>query len=211
MEISKDKILRYEKWFIDNNYIFDSEVEVIRSLITPYRKGIEIGIGTGLFASRFGILNGIEPSNYMAKKAIERGINVINGYAENLPLTDNDFDFVLMVTVDCFLSDLQKVFLEINRIIKSEGFFIIAFLDKSTTLGKIYQERKASNEFYKKANFHSGTEIKNMLLKTGFNIVGMKQTVFNLLNEPQLIKNGIGEGLFAVIQVEKSHLRKSIK
>lgn len=211
MEISKDKVLRYEKWFIDNNYIFDSEVESIRPLTVPYSKGIEIGVGTGQFASRFGILNGIEPCNYMAQKAIERGINVINGYAENLPLPDNHFDFILMVTVDCFLSGLQKAFLEINRIITSDGFFIIAFLDKSTTLGEMYQERKASNEFYKEANFHSGIEIKNTLLESGFNIVDMKQTVFNLRNEPQLIKDNIGEGLFAVIRAEKGSLCKSIK
>ncbi|HHV85349.1 MAG TPA: class I SAM-dependent methyltransferase [Petrimonas sp.] len=203
MVFSKDKALRYEEWFVNNNHIFGSEVETIRSLITPYRKGIEIGVGTGLFASSFGILNGIEPCKYMAQKAIERGINVINGYAEYLPFPDNNFDFVLMVTVDCFLSDLQKAFHEINRILMCEGFFIIAFLDKSTTLGNIYQEKKASNEFYKGANFHAGNEIKDMLLKTDFNIVDMKQTVFNLQNEPQLIKDNIGEGLFAVIRAEK--------
>ena len=123
---------------------------------------------------------------------------------ENLPISDSHYDFVLMVTVDCFLSDIEKAFQEINRILTKDGFFIIAFLDKSTALGKIYQEKKASNEFYKDANFHSGREITEILSKTGFNIVDKKQTIFTLRNESQFIKNGIGEGLFAVIKAEKS-------
>lgn len=204
MEFTESKVDRYEQWFEDNNHLFDSEAEAIRLLITPYRKGIEIGVGTGLFNSRFDISNGVEPSKDMAEKAIERGIHVIEGYTEDLPIPDNHYDFVLMVTVDCFLSDIEKAFQEINRILTKDGFFIIAFLDKSTALGKIYQEKKAFNEFYRDANFHSGSEITEILSKTGFNVVDKKQTVFTLRNEPQFIKNDIGEGLFAVIRAEKN-------
>lgn len=202
MEFSKDKAVRYEQWFVDNNHLFDAEVEAIRSLITPFKKAIEIGVGTGLFASRLAIPEGVEPSKDMAREAIERGVHVLDGYAEALPLPGNRYDFVLMVTVDCFLSDARKAYREVSRILTDGGFFIIAFLDRSTPLGKVYQEKKAFNEFYKEANFHTGNEIKEMLREAGFHVRGMKQTIFSLKNEPQPVKEGIGEGLFAVIRAE---------
>jgi SAM-dependent methyltransferase len=50
--------------------------------------GVEIGVGTGLFAVPLGILIGVEPSPRMAELARYRGIEVLENVAEELPFAD---------------------------------------------------------------------------------------------------------------------------
>lgn len=196
-------IERYEKWFIDNNLLFQSEVEAIQQIIPSFKNGIEIGVGTGIFAEKFGINLGVDPSSEMGKVAISKGINVIQGKAEQLPIDDNSHDLVLMITVDCFLQNLLESFNEIHRILHSDGFFLIAFLDRATKLGMEYEKFKNSNPSYYNANFHSAKEIIEALKESGFSIHKKRQTVFTLKNEKQPIKKGTGEGVFAIVLAKK--------
>jgi len=198
----------YEEWFSKNNNIVGSEIEAIKQLLPKSGEGIEIGVGTGIFASALGIKTGVEPSEKMRNKAIERGINTINAYAENLPIPDNMYDFVLMVTVDCFFTDILQSFKEAYRILTEEGFLIVAFIDKNTPLGQIYEEKKASNVFYKNARFHSATEMEELLRIAHFEIVDRRQTVFNLDNKIQEIKPDVGEGVFAIAKAMKKHTKQ---
>lgn len=198
-----DSVGRYEKWFERNNHILDSEIEAIEQLIPKMGQGIEVGVGSGVFASRLGIEYGIEPSKNMRLKAVERGISVTNAIAEDLPIADSTYDFAIMITVDCFLKDITQAFKEVYRILSDEGYFIIAFIDRETPLGLKYNKRKTEDEFYEHANFHSSSEIIETLKSIGFKIGEKRQTVFSLDNEPQGIKEGVGEGVFAVIKAKK--------
>jgi len=195
----------YEQWFKENNHLFDSEVEAIRALFPASEEGenIEIGVGTGLFATRLGIKHGIEPAEKMRATAETRGIEVIDAFAEDLPIVDQKYHLALMVTVDCFFDDINKAFEETWRILLPGGFFIIAFIDRKTELGKLYEKNKHENIFYKEAKFHSAIEISEYLTKTGFKIEAEKQTIFTLENIRQQVKDGIGEGVFAVIKAKK--------
>lgn len=85
-------------------------------------RGLEIGVGTGRFVQELGISAGVEPSPNMAAVAIKRGIKIISGYAENLPVDDASFDYTLMVTVDCFLQDVLKAFEEALRVTQPGGY-----------------------------------------------------------------------------------------
>ena len=194
----------YEKWFVENNFLFASEIEALKQLVPLSGEGIEIGVGTGIFAIELGVNQGLEPSKEMRAKAIERGINVMDASAEKMLISDERYDFALMITVDCFLEDVLKAFRETHRILRSNGCFIIAFLDRETTLGKIYEGKKDTSASYKNANFHSAEEIENYLKLAGFVIEERRQTVFELENRPQDIKAGVGEGLFAVIKAKKT-------
>ncbi|HCP14729.1 MAG TPA: SAM-dependent methyltransferase [Peptococcaceae bacterium] len=191
---------QYDEWFTDNHHLFDAEAEAIRQVLPAAGQGIEIGTGTGLFASRLGIRNGVEPSAKMAAKAAARGIQMIDAYAENLPIGDNTYDYALMVTVDCFLQDVLKSFQEIRRILRAGGSFIIAFIDKATPLGRIYEAHKATSLFYRNARFHTSEEIGELLKTAGFKAEEARQTIFTLENHPQEIRDGTGEGVFAVIK-----------
>lgn len=201
-------VKEYENWFIKNDKIFQSEVEAIRQLIPAWKNGIEIGAGTGLFSEKLGLKRGIEPSYNMRQKAIERGLDVIDAVGEEIPLDDKTCDFVLMVTVDCVLKDIFKCFKETWRILENEGYLVIAFIDRETPLGALYDEKKNESVFYENANFHSSEEIRNLLKIAGFNIVDERQTVFSFENKLHKIKKGTGEGVFAIIKAKKSFLDK---
>ena len=139
----------------------------------------------------------------MGEVALRRGIDVINAKAENIPVMDQTYDLVAMITVDCFLDDILKAFSEVWRILESNGYFIIAFIDKATNLGQLYDEKKKSNIFYKNAKFHSSTEIITVLKNTGFKIIDKRQTIYSLHNIIHESKSGVGEGVFAIIKAKK--------
>lgn len=197
------EVKEYEEWFRINDQLLNSELEAIRPLLPASGKGIEIGVGTGIFASQLGIGFGVEPSEKMATEAIKKGIQVMIGTAEELPVEDESYQFALMVTVDCFLHDVPKAFSEVRRILIDQGIFIIAFLNRATPLGELYHKNKHLNESYKNANFHTDQEISQWLENTGFEILERKQTIYSLANTPQQVKDGFGEGVFAVIKARK--------
>jgi len=195
----------YEKWFVDNHFVFQSELNAIRKAIPSEKRGIEIGIGSGIFAQPLGIKTGIEPSKAMREKAKTRKINAVDAVAENLPYPDSSIDFALMVTSVCFLDDIYKSFYEVNRIISTNGYFIIGFVDKNSPLGKIYWEQKNESIFYKNATFYSTNEILGILKNSGFEIKSIYQTVFGKLDEikqVQEVKPDYGEGSFVVVKAK---------
>ncbi len=196
----------YEQWFIENYFVYLSELEVVRKLIPYEGKGVEVGVGSGLFASPLGIKYGCDPSETMRKKASERGISAIYGIAEDLPYENNRFDFVLMVTTICFVDDPDRAFREISRILKPDGELIIGFIDKNSPVGKQYSKHKKESVFYRDATFYSTQEISTLLEKNGFVIENTLQTVFGKLNEIKEIQHpeqGFGEGCFVVIKAKK--------
>ncbi|NCU25624.1 class I SAM-dependent methyltransferase [Candidatus Nomurabacteria bacterium] len=190
---------KYDDWFIENDKLFESELEAVRRFIPSSGEGVEIGVGTGIFAERLGIRCGVEPSENMAAAAKTRGIKVWDGKAEKLPFEDGRFDFALMITVDSFLDDINIAFAEIRRILKYNGRFIIAFIDRDTPLGKQYDQNKHESESYKNAIFRSASEMRDILDRSGFVVLGDVQTVFSLKNTVQKIVEGTGSGVFAVI------------
>ncbi len=193
----------YEEWFVTNDKIMQSELAAVRELLPLTGKGIEIGVGTGIFASKLKIHYGIEPSEPMAEQARKKGINVLIGSAEDLPVEDGAFDHALMVTVDPFLNDIVKSFREIYRILRAEGSFVIAILDKAAPMGKIYDANKLEDPVYQYADFHSAEEIISYLNEAGFEVTDQRQTIFTMDNTFQESKNGTGEGLFAVLRAQK--------
>jgi len=205
VNVFDQNIEAYETWFEENKDLFQSELAAIQQILPASGKSVEIGAGTGLFAELLGVKNGIEPSENMRKKAMARGINVEEGFAENLPIPDETYDIALMITVDCFLDDLLQAFKESWRILSEDGFFLVAFIDRETPLGKIYEQKKQTSAFYMQAQFRSAKEIKQFLASAGFEVVDERQTIFSLENKLQEIKFGTGEGLFGVVKVKKSN------
>ncbi len=203
-----DKYLNeYEEWFTENEYVYKSELEAVRQFIPLNKRGIEIGTGTGRFSLPYGINEGVEPSSAMRNIAVQKGLKVYNGIAENLPLKDKSYEFALMVTTVCFVDDILKSFQEINRILKSDGKLIIGFVDRESPLGKIYHNMKEKNKFYRSATFYSTNELISYLNRSNFIESGVIQTVFGELtniDKVQSFKTGYGEGGFVVINAIKA-------
>ena len=193
----------YDAWFEENKHLFQSELAAIKQLLPASGKSIEIGAGTGLFAVSLGVETGIEPSENMRSKAVERGMTVFAGRAEQLPLADGAYDVALMITVDCFLEDIAQAFAEAWRILSAEGCFLVAFIDRETPLGKIYVQKQQTSLFYRQARFRSAREIEECLTAVGFRVVESRQTVFSMENRWQQPRSGSGEGVFCVIKAQK--------
>ena len=195
----------YEAWFEEHPELYRWELEAIEALL-PGGEGIEIGIGSGRFAHPLGITIGVEPSARMAARAMERGLEVIPGTAEEIPLPDDSYDFALMVTTICFVDDPLQAFREIWRILKPGGFVLVAFVDRETPLGRSYLERKERSRFYAPATFYSAAEILALLRKAGFGECRAVQTLFGDSLEAMSggIREGTGEGAFVVIRCRKS-------
>ena len=192
----------YDRWFDENHFAYQSEIEAIRRFIPDKGLGVEIGAGTGRFSTPFSITVGVEPSDAMAEIASSRGITVHRTFAEDLPFDSEHFDYALMVNTICFVEDTLKAIQEIFRILIPGGKFILAIIDKNSKLGLMYESKKASSMFYKDAVFYSPTRVLEMLCKTGFSGSQIAQTIFTnprQMTEPDPVKEGYGEGAFVVI------------
>ena len=193
----------YDRWYAENQNIYESELNAIKRFIPSGLYGVEIGIGTGRFAVPLNIKIGVEPSISMAEIARSHGINALNGVAESLPLGNREFDFALMVTAICFFDDVGKAFREAYRVLKDNGFLVVAFIDKESELGKLYEKHKQNNAFYKDATFYSIKEVTDFLKAAGFKNFEYRQTVYSLENILHEVEQGHGRGSFVVIKAAK--------
>lgn len=198
----------YEEWFSRNPYVYRSELKALAHFIPAAGEGLEIGVGSGKFAKPLGIKVGVEPSARMRRLAESRGIRVFDGVAESLPFPDARFDFALMVTTICFVDDLVKSFQEARRVLRSEGVFVIGFVDKDSPLGLVYQQRKVQNLFYREATFYGASEVISILRRSGFEQPQIIQTVFGKLEEIRFVQDfndGYGQGGFVVMRAARGH------
>jgi ubiquinone/menaquinone biosynthesis C-methylase UbiE len=201
-------VAEYEAWFKDHPYVFQSEVEALREMLPEGDQltGIEVGVGTGRFSQALGIKEGIEPSIPMRKEAIKRGIEIMDGVAEELPYADMRFDFVLMAFCICNFDELLPPFKEAFRVLKKEGDLIVGFLDKNSPIGLEYEKKKSESIFYKNATFYSVDKVLHELKLAGFRYFRVAQTLFHPIAEIQEVEQaqpGHGEGSFVVIKASK--------
>ena len=197
---------KYEDWFERNKFAYESEIQAIKELLPQGKEGIEIGVGSGRFAVPLGIKTGVDPSPRMRKIAQQKGIEVIDAVAEELPFENSQFEIILMVTTICFVDNLNLAFREAYRILKLGGYLIIGFVDKDSSLGKLYQQYKEKSLFYNIATFYSVKEVVYNLNKVGFKEFNFKQTIFHSLNEiksVEPVKENYGQGSFVVIRARK--------
>jgi SAM-dependent methyltransferase len=200
---------KYEKWFVENRWVYEAELRAVKALIPKGGQGMEIGVGTGRFAEPLGIKIGVEPSRRMREIAQGRGIRVLDGVAEKVPFDNSLFDFVLMVTTICFVDDIHKALREAHRVLTHNGFLIIGFVDPNSLVGKTYLDRKNENVFYKEAKFYSVKEVVQYMEQAGFKDLTFHQTIFKTLPETtkdEPFKSGHGEGAFVVVRGRKERL-----
>jgi len=64
---------RYEAWFQEHVFAYESELLAVRELLPGTGKGLGIGVGSGLFATLLSISHGIDSSRAM----LARHVNVV--------------------------------------------------------------------------------------------------------------------------------------
>ncbi|MEJ2382627.1 MAG: class I SAM-dependent methyltransferase [Gammaproteobacteria bacterium] len=193
---------RYEAWFEKHEAAYISELLALRPFVPWEGRGLEIGVGSGRFAGPLGVQVGVDPSPAMLVYAAARGIEVVQGTAENLPFVAGSFDHAMVVTTICFVDSPAEMLAEARRVLKPGGRLVIGFIDRESALGQDYLAHQAENVFYRDATFYSSDEIAQLLLETGFSISAWGQTLAHFLSETREIESlrpGRGQCAFVVI------------
>ncbi len=132
----------YDRWFDDHADVYHSQLSMIRAAVPDHGLMLEIGVGSGRFASPIGIQCGIDPSHALSAMAKSRGIEAVMGVGEHLPFHANSFDTILMMTVICFLDDPLPVFKEAYRLQKPAGTLVVGFIEREGRIARQYKPRR---------------------------------------------------------------------
>lgn len=195
----------YDRWFDEHVRVYRSEVQAVGQSVPP-GMGLEVGTGTGRFSTPLGIRFGVEPSRAMAEIARQRGIDVVQALGARLPFRSKEFDYLLLVTVICFVDSPQDLLEEGHRVLRSGGRIILAFIDGESHLGRIYEAQRGSNIFYRGARFYSVAEVVDHVQRAGFGKLEFRQAIFDhqdTNSEEQPVRDGFGEGAFVVISAAR--------
>jgi SAM-dependent methyltransferase len=167
----------YDSWYFRHPEILESEIRAIKALGLN-GLGLDVGVGTGIFASRVEVPIGIDASKQMLKISRKRGIQVVRALAECLPFLDEEFDYVLMTVTLCFLDNPETVLKEIFRILKPNGVLVVCIIVRDSPWGQLYVKKaRQGHRFYRYARFYSLSELEELLEKHDFRIVDYKSTL----------------------------------
>lgn len=197
-----DRSRQYDAWFEAYPLVHEAELRAVRSLLPAAGRGLEVGVGSGRFAGPLGVGLGIDVSLPMLAMAKGRGLAVAAARAEALPLRSGSLDYLLMVTVLCFVDDVRLALGEARRVLRGQGRLVVAILDRQSPLGRVYAAQRQGNDFYREARFLSVDELLVLLRQAGFSDFAACQTIHGELRavtaqEP--VRPGWGEGIFAVL------------
>ncbi|RQG92101.1 class I SAM-dependent methyltransferase [Natrarchaeobius chitinivorans] len=200
----------YDDWFETNAGAYRAEKAALEDVLPEefdHGRSIEVGVGTGRFAAPLGISVGIDPARQPLVRARSRGVDPVRGVAEFLPVADGALDLVAIVTVLSFVDDIERTLSETRRVLAADGTLVVAVLDRSTPVGRVYQEHKAENPFYADAEFLTADETEEALEQAGFAVDRRVQTIFEDptsleadSDEKPTVRDGHGTGLFAVFR-----------
>jgi SAM-dependent methyltransferase len=167
----------YDQWFDVNKEVYATQTDYLRRYITGRDNGLEIGVGSGRFASRLGIRHGLDPSLRLLVKARQRGVETVLGKGEFLPYRAGTFDSVLMMTVICFMEDVTRSFREAYRIIRPRGTLVVAFIEKDGEVARRERARKPAGRFLHYAEFLTAEQVMAALTGAGFSGVCVKENL----------------------------------
>jgi SAM-dependent methyltransferase len=156
----------YDHWFDTHPECYQEQLAVLRSILPYTGRGLETGAGSGRFAAPLGIQRGLDPSVPLLSLTYSRGVEPVLGIGESLPYHTDTFDFVLMMTVICFMDDIVQSFREAYRVIRPGGTLVIGFIKKSGEIAR--QERTINGRFLRHARFRSTDEVREALNLAGF-------------------------------------------
>jgi len=148
------------------------EKQCVSNIIDKIPKGnaLEIGCGTGhwtnFFIDKGFSIVGIDIADKMLK--IAQNKNLKNVSFKNVDILKSDFndevfDNVFAVTSLEFVENQARAFSEINRILKKDGFFMLAGFLKDSE----FERQKKSSQTFKNAEFFSKKSIFTFLSNFG--------------------------------------------
>lgn len=189
-KLDEDNCKDFERYMMKYPDLYKDLASIVKETISSVKKPviIDLGVGPGLLSKELtqripsGKIIGIDPSKSMLKRASENAnIQTYQGSSINIPLEDNASDVIVTRFSLTYWDDPETAFLEIHRVLKPGGFFIIEALNKefsSFKLGLIKLHMMMNNSGLAVARYHIDAyktaykveTVKELFEKTGFNL-----------------------------------------
>ncbi len=191
----------YDRWYDapKGSAILQEEVQCLRLLGIEFStRWLEVGVGTGRFASTLNIKHGIDLSLPMAVKATQRGIHVCVGRSEQLPFPRHAFDGVLMVLTLSFLENPEKAIQECIRVLRPDSRLVLGTIPADSALGRAYARKgKEGHPLYADARFYTVAETVCLIERTGFEFRRGCSALFGEPDNPSIRDTRVETGIFA--------------
>lgn len=195
----------YDDWHDTHQAIYQSEIKALEKIV-PSGRGLEIGVGTGRFATAFSVPFGLDPSFNMLKLAKQRNIRVVQGFGENLPFKNESFNFILIVFTIEFVDDPHLFLKEASRTLKKKGAFILGMFDRNSRWGKFYEKQMAQSKAYSTFRSRAPKEILEIFENIDIEFKEVFQTLFHPppdIKKTEEPRRGFGQGGVVVIKAKK--------
>lgn len=173
---------RYDAWYDtpEGSAVLGEEVEALRPLLDPLSQPwLEVGVGTGRFATALGVDVGIDPAPATLSLAASRGIRSLAARGETLPFPDRSFGACLLVVTLCFVADPLGVLKEARRVLRPGGGVVLGLVLAEGPLGRYYRHlAEEGHAYYRLAHFFSRPELSSLLSQAGFRPVRTRSALF---------------------------------
>jgi len=183
---------RYDEWY-DRPFgrsAYIAEVACLQRLKPTFRRGLEVGVGTGRFASVLGVAFGVDPSQVELRIAQARGVQPVQGVGEALPFLAESFDLVLIVVTLCFVEDPVRVLSESVRVLTPGGHVLLGLILRDSPWAEFYQTKaRQGHPIYQLARFYSFEEVGRWLEAPGLQVDGVASTLFEPPQDIEPIRN----------------------
>jgi 2-polyprenyl-3-methyl-5-hydroxy-6-metoxy-1,4-benzoquinol methylase len=150
---------------------------------------LDVGCGDGELASelsrRGAIVTALDADSMMIAAAQRRSeientqLRLIEGQAERLPFDDESFDFVLAVTVLCFVQDAERAVAEMARVLKPGGRLVIGELGR-WSLWAVHRRVRGwlGDSTWQAAMFRTAAELRALVEVTSLNVIESRGAVY---------------------------------
>lgn len=160
------------------NSFYQALVKHTRFLPPKGAKVLDIGTAGGAFldaAKKFGYdAHGMEPSADLVARGKARGLQIEQGTIDKHTFEQGSFDMVCLWDVIEHLPDPQAALVEIRKLLKPDGIFLINYPDIGTTQAKL-----AGKRFWWILSVHlhhfTRDSIRNICNRTGFEVFHMQR------------------------------------
>lgn len=149
---------------------------------------LDVGCGDGELASelarRGAIVTGLDVDPRMVAAAQRRSesehtqLQLVEGKAEHLPFDNESFDYVLAVTVLCFVRDAEQAVTEMARVLKPGGYLVIGELGRSSLWAMHRRVRGWLGDVtWRAAKFRAASELRRLAQAAGLTVVEVRGAI----------------------------------